>query len=306
MATVRFPVKKDVLHWAVNQSPRELKDIYLKFKHFDEWLNQERQPTVKQIGLLASFLQVPFGFFFLDEAPSDMMMMPEFRTVLSQEKVDVSKNLADTISRMERIKDWTSDYRRSRGDDPLNLAGTLELNEDTILAAAKVRELINLPKDWSTRTSNVRDAFNTIRQYVSRVGVIVMQSGIVGNNSYRQLDLDEFRAFALYDDFAPIIFINSKDALTARAFSVLHEFVHLCLGYDDLFQVKEYELKVKPHEVFCNRIAAELFVPKDLFVNTWVNAPATDVHERIPYVASRFRSSKAGWSPYSWCKKKKR
>lgn len=34
-------------------------------------------------------------------------------------------------------------------------------------------------------------------------------SGIVGNNTHRPLSIDEFRAFSITDDYAPLIFIKS-------------------------------------------------------------------------------------------------
>ena len=49
---------------------------------------------------------------------------------------------------------------------------------------------------------DAREAFNYIRRQLEVCGVVVMMSGIVGKNTHRTLDVDEFRAFAMVDDWA--------------------------------------------------------------------------------------------------------
>ena len=62
-----------------------------------------------------------------------------------------------------------------------------------------------------------------------------MMSGIVGNNTHRPLDVEEFRALSVIDAYAPLIFINSNDSINGRLFSLLHEFSHICIGENSLF-----------------------------------------------------------------------
>ncbi|MGE4585603.1 MAG: hypothetical protein AB7C91_13215 [Sphaerochaeta sp.] len=55
---------------------------------------------------------------------------------------------------------------------------------------------------------------------MSEAGVIVMMNGVVRNNTHRPLSIEEFRAFALIDSFAPLIFINATDSASGRLFSL--------------------------------------------------------------------------------------
>ncbi len=70
---------------------------------------------------------------------------------------------------------------------------------------------------------------------MSSIGIVIMLNGIVGANTHRGLSIDEFRAFTLIDDFAPLIFINATDSKAGLLFSLIHEFVHIGIGANSLF-----------------------------------------------------------------------
>lgn len=57
-----------------------------------------------------------------------------------------------------------------------------------------------------------------------------MRSGIALGNTHRKLEVSEFRGFVISDAYAPVVFINSSDAPTARLFTLLHELAHIWIG----------------------------------------------------------------------------
>ena len=99
---------------------------------------------------------------------------------------------------------------------------------------------------------------------VESCGILVMASGIVNSNTYRKLDVEEFRGFTLCDPYAPLIFINSSDSKTAQMFTLIHELGHLALGTSSLsnpkLRINENESR---EEIWCNKVSAEVLVPRD-------------------------------------------
>lgn len=96
-----------------------------------------------------------------------------------------------------------------------------------------------------------------------------MMNGVVGKNTHRALDINEFRAFTMVDEWAPLVFINAADSNGARLFSLLHEAAHIWLGVDDLYNDRHNRINgVSAVEIMCNAVAASCLCQNLFF---WVN-----------------------------------
>mgnify|MGYP001207951610 FL=1 len=218
MATsVRVPVKKEIWFWAIKESQRDLNEILDRFPKIDKWINEEENPTFNQLEKVAKFLRVPFGYMFLDKPPKENIMETEFRTI-NNKLPEVSKNLKDTLMEMDRRRNWMSDYRKSLGWDKLGIIDEFSKhkNQNIIDNAILAKKLLGLDENWYKSMKSLDEAFRFLRDKLEDAGILVMQNSVVGMNNYRKLDIEEFRAFVLYDDVAPLIFVNSRDSKAGK------------------------------------------------------------------------------------------
>lgn len=104
----------------------------------------------------------------------------------------------------------------------------------------------------------------------------MFSNGVVGLNTHRPLDPDEFRGFVLCDSIAPVIFVNDADTKSARIFTLVHEVVHIWIGRDGVFNLEKMMPANDETERFCNRVAAEFLIPGYKLTERWDEANSTD------------------------------
>ena len=286
----KIDVSTQILDWIIRSIPLEtVPDKVLS--SIQKWRSGDSKPTFNQLEQVSKALGIPFGYFFLQTPPNEDLSIVEYRTIDSIALTKPSRNLIDTLHDMEQIQDWMHNYLLSIESDKLPFVGALNNKTDSIDIAKYIRQLLGIQIDWFKSAKTADESFSILRNAMSNAGVIVMMSGIVENNTHRPLQIDEFRAFALVNEYAPLIFINSNDSVNGKLFSLLHEFVHICLGENSLFNDRySTGQKVDKTEVICNAVAAEILVPIDLFIKEWFSeSDDADSAARISSLAKAFK-----------------
>jgi Zn-dependent peptidase ImmA (M78 family) len=277
---VTIAVRPELIRWAIRRSGLSADDLS-QFP-LDEWQNGVKQPTVKQLERFAKRTMTPLGFLFLPKPPVERLPIPDFRTVGDKPIDRPSPNLIDTIHDMQRRQLWMREYLIEQGYERLAFEGSLSTEASVKEAAQAIRETLHLAVDWAERETTWEEALRVLRRRIDDAGVLVAVSGIVGNNTRRKLDPQEFRGFVLADHVAPLVFVNGADSKSAQMFTLAHELVHVWLGKDGLFNL----IEMRPHnddvERFCNRVAAEFLVPSEKLSHVWPEArQASEPFERI-------------------------
>ena len=260
----RVAVRPELLQWAVEGSDCEAKYLSERFPGLGDWKSGKTQPTFKQLEEFAKVTHVPVGYFFLKEPPEETMPLPDMRTMCDRRIEKPSRNLLHTIYLCQRRQDWYYYFARAEGEPECAFVGSASLEDDIKETATKMRRALGFNLEERAQLRTWAGAFRRFIEQADELGVLVMVSGVVGTNNRRKLNPEEFRGFALCDDFAPLVFINGADTKAAQMFTLAHELAHLWLGESALSDVAP--VTVHPHsgdkvERWCNQVAAELLVP---------------------------------------------
>lgn len=288
----RVAIQPDLLRWARERAGLSADALVRRFPKLESWESGELHPTLKQLEGFAKATHTPVGFLFLTEPPVERVPIPDFRTVARARMEHPSPDLLDTIYLCQQRQDWYRDFARSMGARPLELVGSARIGDDVVTTAGRIRQALGFDVEERRRMPTWTDALRRFIAQADERGILVMVSGVVGNNTHRHLDPDEFRGFALADPLAPLVFINGADTKAAQMFTLAHELAHVWLGQSavsDAQAVVEPDQPEQGTERWCNRVAAELLVPLDLLSAEYDRS--ADLKSELARLARRFKVS---------------
>jgi len=259
MSNSRISINPALLTWARERAGADIFALKERFPKLSEWEAGKSQPTLKQLEDFARVVYVPIGYLFLPEPVQETLPVSDFRASVG--RVSISPNLLDTLYLCQQRQGWYRDYARMEGFSRLDFIGSADMTDDPEAVAQAICETLGLSLPERQKLPSWVEA---LRQFIAKaeeVGVLVMGSSIVGNNSHRKLSVEEFRGFALADDLAPLVFINTADSKAAQMFTLAHELAHLWLGESGVSNTEAGRPPEERIERWCNAVAAELLMP---------------------------------------------
>jgi len=286
----RINIQRELFLWALERCGKTEDALKGKFPKIADWLRGEPYPTLKQLEKFAAATYTPLGYFFLKEPPEDKLPIPDFRTVKGQPQRP-SPNLLDTIYTMQSRREWMREFLLEEGQTPLSFIKSATLNTNPAKVAMAMRNILSLSGGWAKRVRTWTEALRLLRKAIEDAGVMIVINGVVGNNTRRLLDMDEFRGFALVDEYAPLVFINGRDYISAQMFTLIHELSHLWVGYEGVSIFDKLQPVKTDVEEFCNQVAAEFLVPSDEFNKALGENQRENDYELFQIIARKFKVS---------------
>lgn len=284
-------IDPNVLDWVFKNTSKTFEN-QKAFQILEQWRIGEKAPTFNQVEDISKVLHVPFGYFFLRQPPQEDHSLLQYRTVQNERFETPSRELVDTIHAMTSVQDWMHEFVKKTEGQPVRVVGSGGHDASVDALANRIRSDLDLPTNWYEMTKDADESFKLLREKCEAAGIIIMMSGIVGNNTRRSLNIEEFRAFTLVDEFAPLIFINATDTMNGRLFSLVHEMAHVWVGQNSVFNGINFNLKENGYiEVKCNAVAAEIIVPRVNFQQIWGTSKNPDINKTVCQLARIFRCS---------------
>lgn len=251
--------------------------IRKKVPKIDQFLSGEVMPTFNQLSTIAASINVPTGVLVLDEPIDTDSTKLQFRTINSDNIDEMSPELRDTILEMQEKQNFLKDEI----EDECPFVGIFDYDDDF---EKVLKTVTNYLGEYITS-----DRFKNYRKLIGKLGVFIFVNGKIKDNSHRKLNLKEFRGFVLADKKAPIIFVNQQDTYHGRLFTLIHEFIHLFYGDNNLLDNSNSFSRNKKEAVI-NKVTAEILVPQKLLSERFdVNK---GIYENLEFLANKFEVSK--------------
>lgn len=259
-------IKTSIIRWACNRIGFLYSELSASkdFKRLSNEKDGAVSLTLKQAEKLAKVLRYPFVFLLLDSPVTDIDKLPiaDFRSIEGKE-IKPNINLKEQIEYCQNQQDWFSDYVNTCDLDVFKYNGKFSLHDDPQEVGLKLKEFLKITYKLS---KNANDYLKRLKIILENNGILVSSSKVLKNTQNR-LSLSDFRGFALYDDNAPLIFINGNDSTSAQIFTLCHELGHIVLGQSGVSDVvKNNSKKI---EKWCNEFAANILMPKNDVIETF-------------------------------------
>lgn len=286
------PVNPRVLVWARQDSGWPIEAVAhklaVKVERLQAWESGDKQPTVRQVQNLAKFLHRPLSTFFQPNPPDLPPLAAEYRRLPHVMPGAESPLLRLALRQMINRRQAALDLFQELGDAIPVFAGVAHLSDTPAAVGQRLRQLVGLDDSTQLAWASEWHAWRAWRAAVEAAGVLVFQ--------FTKVELDEVRGLSLLDAPLPVVGINSKERVPeAKAFTLLHEVVHLMLaaGHEELPALKEKRTGAQWLDIerFAESAASHALLPEallQLHAATFVGSDGDWTLQEVRRLARRF------------------
>lgn len=249
------PVTPSVLRWAIEESGYDPEHIAhavgVRLPVLEQWASGDRKPNLTHARKLASKLHRPFAALLLPAPPKSRPLPVEFRhPIEDQRQLNPSERRhLRRAARLQEVLSWLA--RELEIEKPRTPSATVA--DDPVLVASVTRDVLRISttdqKGWATPSV----AFKEWRAALERTGHLIFLFS---------LGKDSCRGFSIWDDFAPVVAVNTAWNESARIFTLFHEMAHLITRTSSAcLESVRTTSKTDPVERWCERFAANVLMP---------------------------------------------
>lgn len=278
---VGVPITPGVLEWAIQEGGYNqgsfAERIGVEPDTLDRWMAGSARPTKGEFTTIVDTLRRPSAIFFLPEAP-DSTVPPELRS----EPADGRPLGPDELRRIRRgirLQRVLSEWLRETSE-PIDFPH-VEFGADPDKTGQTLRRGLGVSVDEQLFWGSARMALQTWREVLAQLRVQVLQL---------QLGENGVRGFSSWDDYLPVVGINTAYNLQARVFSIFHELAHLLArtqsACTDVNRRDSSEI-----ERWCEEVASAALMPANDVTAIAATFPEAGTFELVKNVAGAFSVS---------------
>ncbi|MEK7560650.1 MAG: ImmA/IrrE family metallo-endopeptidase [Patescibacteria group bacterium] len=225
------------------------------------WESGDGLPTWSQTKSLAKKYNISELVFFSNENIQKNKIIPDFRIGIKEKETDDVKKLINLVLKRQK---WLEDVLKSERYPQNQLMGSGgSIHSPLELASFILKSLgMNLKEIKAICGSSAkRKTLSYLIDKAESKGIFVGKT-----ISYHRIEVEKMRGLFIASDYAPFIVLNRADAFSAQIFSLIHELAHFFRKSESIsnsIDFRDSNKNVNDEERFCNRVAAELLLPKD-------------------------------------------
>ena len=227
-------ISPQILKWAIRRKDISEFDLAHKVKvkqqQIQDWGDGFSYPTFNQAKQIARNLNIPFGCLFMSNIPDEKIAIPDLRRIDIRENYPISTDFIDVLNDVLRKQYWYKENLIREGNENLKFVGKYTIDADVKKVAQDISLQFGINKELRYNVTSWNAYLKNLVEIAEDKGIIILRSGIVNSNTHRSLNIDEFRGFTISDSITPFVFINSKDSIAGRIFTLAHEIVHIFIG----------------------------------------------------------------------------
>ena len=252
------PITPQVLTWTREEAGLTQAELAERSKIAVEWLQAweaaESRPTRGQFSKLVEVLKRPSALFFLPEPPLEAGMPISLRSAPALGNHKLGPEEARQIRWARRLQELTSWVLRDEGSPEVHL-GRYRPSQGLVKVAMAERSNSGVSISEQLAWTNPAQAFRSWRRCLEGQGLLALQL-TMGKKS--------IRGFGAWDDFAPLVAVNTAYHPTARIFTLFHEVAHLLIRTEAACQsFVAPSQRNGSIERWCERFAAAFLIPAD-------------------------------------------
>jgi len=259
-------ITSEILRWARESANISMEESAKKAKvspeRFETWENGTDYPTIKQAKILAKAFRRPFSLFFLPEIPKDFHPLKDYRRNDSK-KLDTASIFI--VRDVQEKQNWISELFEESGEDALPYVGKYSIKDNPEIVAKDILGTLNINVENYSK--------NPVTEWIEKAeaaGIFISRTSYL--HPRLVLDRDIIQGFAIADNYAPFIFINSKNWNAPQLFTLVHELAHIWIAKSGISNEVDIDYSDKPKskfhpvELFCNQVAANALMPRELVI----------------------------------------
>ena len=282
-------ITPEVLVWARKSAKMSIEkaaaSVGCTADRLESWEGGNDQPTIKQAQKLAHVYQRPFAVLFLPDVPDDFQPLQDFR---SSNNGEFSTALTFMMREVQEKQIWVRTMFEDNQEKPLKFVGMFNRRVSPETVAKSLRETLGIRfREYSEK--------GALKYWISKAEAARVFVSLSSNfHSHAKLDPDEVKGFAIADQYAPFIFLNSDDYDNPQLFTLVHELAHIWINQSGISIDTQmvsfrgaHSKKVDPVEIFCNKVAANALLPESE-ISTIASVYDVTNFEKIEQLSKRF------------------